>query len=207
MRPGTSTWLGSRGRGNWRRTIPLWDGSHHYGFDGQADARQTARNLVAMRRAKSKLGHYRSAGSATNEALRSSRTWRRPCLRRQHHLLLGSRETRGVRKAELDRAVGPWIESALARPGVSLLHLNPRIAVESTQLPQPFHRDPADQLLVAAARVLQVFQALPARPPCMTLAVVNGHHSLETPSTETTKADSRQLGGLLCRATRFSRRA
>jgi hypothetical protein len=41
----------------------------------------------------------------------------------------------------------------------------------------------------------------------MTLAVVNGHHSLETPSTETTKADSRQLGGLLCRATRFSRRA
>jgi PIN domain nuclease of toxin-antitoxin system len=27
--------------------------------------------------------------------------------------------------------------------------------VESTQLPQPFHRDPADQLLVATARILQ----------------------------------------------------
>jgi len=38
---------------------------------------------------------------------------------------------------------------------VSLLHLHPQIVVESTQLPQPFHRDPADQLLVATARILQ----------------------------------------------------
>jgi len=58
-------------------------------------------------------------------------------------------------RLKLDRAVGLWIESALAEPGVSLLHLNPQIVVESTQLPQPFHRDPADQLLVATARVLQ----------------------------------------------------
>jgi PIN domain nuclease of toxin-antitoxin system len=36
-----------------------------------------------------------------------------------------------------------------------LLHLNPQIVVESTQLLQPFHRDPADQMLVATARVLQ----------------------------------------------------
>ena len=58
-------------------------------------------------------------------------------------------------RLKLDRTVGLWIESALAEPGVSLLHLNPQIVVESTQLPQPFHRDPADQLLVATARVLQ----------------------------------------------------
>jgi PIN domain nuclease of toxin-antitoxin system len=38
---------------------------------------------------------------------------------------------------------------------VSLLYLHPQIVVESTQLPPPFHRDPADQLLVATARVLQ----------------------------------------------------
>src|SRR5258708_1600906 len=49
-------------------------------------------------------------------------------------------------RLKLDRAVGLWIEGALAEPGVSLLHLHPRIVVESTQLPQPFHRDPADQL-------------------------------------------------------------
>ena len=58
-------------------------------------------------------------------------------------------------RLKLDRAVGLWIESALSEPGMSLVHLHPLIAVESTQLPQPFHRDPADQLLVATARVFQ----------------------------------------------------
>jgi PIN domain nuclease of toxin-antitoxin system len=58
-------------------------------------------------------------------------------------------------RLKLNRTVALWIESALAEPGVSLLHLNPRIVVESTQLPQPFHRDPADQLLVATARILE----------------------------------------------------
>jgi PIN domain nuclease of toxin-antitoxin system len=58
-------------------------------------------------------------------------------------------------RLKLDRPVGLWIETALSEPGMSLLHLHPRIVVESTQLPQPFHRDPADQLLVATARVLQ----------------------------------------------------
>jgi len=58
-------------------------------------------------------------------------------------------------RLKLDRSIGLWLESAVAEPGVSLLPLNPQIVVESTQLPQPFHRDPADQLLVATARVLQ----------------------------------------------------
>jgi PIN domain nuclease of toxin-antitoxin system len=58
-------------------------------------------------------------------------------------------------RLKLDRPVGLWIEAALAEPCVSLLHLHPRIVVESTQLPQPFHREPADQLLVATARILQ----------------------------------------------------
>jgi PIN domain nuclease of toxin-antitoxin system len=35
-------------------------------------------------------------------------------------------------RLKLDRAVGLWIESALAEPGVSLLHLHPQIVVEST---------------------------------------------------------------------------
>jgi len=58
-------------------------------------------------------------------------------------------------RLKLDRVVGLWIESALAEQGVSLLQLHPQIVVESTQLPGNFHRDPADQLLVATARVLQ----------------------------------------------------
>ena len=49
-----------------------------------------------------------------------------------------------------------WINQALALPGVRLLELTPEIAVESTQLPAPFHRDPADQLLVTTARTLGI---------------------------------------------------
>ncbi|HEY7546272.1 MAG TPA: type II toxin-antitoxin system VapC family toxin [Blastocatellia bacterium] len=49
--------------------------------------------------------------------------------------------------------VAEWFDQALAYPGVQLLNLTPRIAVESTQLPGQFHRDPADQIIVATARV------------------------------------------------------
>jgi PIN domain nuclease of toxin-antitoxin system len=49
--------------------------------------------------------------------------------------------------------VAEWIDQALAYPGMQLLHLTPRIAVESTQLPGSFHRDPVDQIIVATARV------------------------------------------------------
>jgi PIN domain nuclease of toxin-antitoxin system len=48
--------------------------------------------------------------------------------------------------------VGQWIDQALAYPGIRLLPLDPKIAVASTQLPQPFHNDPADQIIVATAR-------------------------------------------------------
>ena len=46
-----------------------------------------------------------------------------------------------------------WLSQALGYPGVRLLDLSPQIAVESTQLPGTFHRDPADQIIVATARV------------------------------------------------------
>jgi len=49
-----------------------------------------------------------------------------------------------------------WIKQALAYPGVRLIELSPRISVESSQLPGTFHRDPADQIIVATARVLDV---------------------------------------------------
>jgi len=46
-----------------------------------------------------------------------------------------------------------WLEQALSYPGIQLLSLTPRIVVESTKLPGTFHRDPADQIIVATARV------------------------------------------------------
>jgi PIN domain nuclease of toxin-antitoxin system len=55
-------------------------------------------------------------------------------------------------RLELTLPVREWITAALAYPGVRLLALTPDIAVDSTQLPGEFHRDPADQLIVATAR-------------------------------------------------------
>jgi PIN domain nuclease of toxin-antitoxin system len=50
-------------------------------------------------------------------------------------------------------ALNEWFDDALNYPGVQLLELTPEIAVASTQLPGKFHRDPADQIIVATARV------------------------------------------------------
>jgi PIN domain nuclease of toxin-antitoxin system len=47
-----------------------------------------------------------------------------------------------------------WLEAAIRYPGISLIALTPEIAVTSTQLPEPFHRDPADRIIVATGIVL-----------------------------------------------------
>lgn len=52
--------------------------------------------------------------------------------------------------------VSDWLQQALSYPGVRLFELSPRVCEESTQLPGTFHRDPADQIIVATARVLDV---------------------------------------------------
>ena len=56
-------------------------------------------------------------------------------------------------RLELPRTLGEWIEQALNYPGVELIGLSPEIAIASTRLPGHFHRDPADQIIVATARV------------------------------------------------------
>ena len=56
-------------------------------------------------------------------------------------------------RLRLTMPVEHWLEQALAYQGVELIDLAPRIVVESTQLPGEFHRDPADQMIVATARV------------------------------------------------------
>lgn len=48
------------------------------------------------------------------------------------------------------------MDEALRLPGIQLIDLTPRIAIASTQLPGRFHRDPADQILVATARIYDV---------------------------------------------------
>jgi PIN domain nuclease of toxin-antitoxin system len=47
-----------------------------------------------------------------------------------------------------------WIHEALATPGVTLIPLEPEIAVASSRLPFEMHPDPADRILVATTRYL-----------------------------------------------------
>ena len=58
-----------------------------------------------------------------------------------------------LRRLQLAQDVRTWIARALAFPGVRLKGLSPAIAIESTRLPGAPHRDPADRILIATARL------------------------------------------------------
>jgi PIN domain nuclease of toxin-antitoxin system len=47
-----------------------------------------------------------------------------------------------------------WIELASRADGISLHPITPEICIESAELPGVFHGDPADQIIVATARLL-----------------------------------------------------
>lgn len=47
-----------------------------------------------------------------------------------------------------------WLEAAVAPPLVRRQGITPAIAAEVARLPDSFHRDPADRILVATARIL-----------------------------------------------------
>lgn len=49
-----------------------------------------------------------------------------------------------------------WFQDFLNRPGVRLTPLTAEAAMSSSFLPQPAHGDPADRLLMATARALDV---------------------------------------------------
>ena len=56
-------------------------------------------------------------------------------------------------RLKLPYPVAEWLTHALSYPPIHLLDLTPQIVVDATQLPGAFHRDPADQLIVATARI------------------------------------------------------
>ena len=47
-----------------------------------------------------------------------------------------------------------WLERAVAPPLVQLCGISPAVASEVAALPATFHRDPADRIIVATARVM-----------------------------------------------------
>jgi PIN domain nuclease of toxin-antitoxin system len=53
----------------------------------------------------------------------------------------------------LGRPLAQWMAKAVSAPGLSVEPLLPQTAVEAYSLPDGFHRDPADRLIVATARV------------------------------------------------------
>ena len=63
---------------------------------------------------------------------------------------LGMLEAKG--RIHLHAPCEQWVGEALATPGLTLVPLTPEIALASSRLPQPFHGDPADQIIVATAR-------------------------------------------------------
>jgi PIN domain nuclease of toxin-antitoxin system len=56
-------------------------------------------------------------------------------------------------KLGLGQDLDSWLDAAEAAPGVVMLDVTRAVLVESTRLPGNFHRDPADQIIVATARV------------------------------------------------------
>ena len=60
----------------------------------------------------------------------------------------------GLGRIRLALPLREWLDKAVAPPLVRRHGLSPAIAAEVAALPDSFHRDPADRILVATARVL-----------------------------------------------------
>jgi PIN domain nuclease of toxin-antitoxin system len=58
-----------------------------------------------------------------------------------------------LNRITLHTSVDRWSTEALSKPGINLLPLTPQIAIASVDLPEPMHKDPADRILVASARI------------------------------------------------------
>ena len=56
------------------------------------------------------------------------------------------------RQLTLDRPFAQWLHEAHRAAGMYVAELTTEILVESCDLPQPFHGDPADQMIVATVR-------------------------------------------------------
>ncbi len=59
-------------------------------------------------------------------------------------------------KLTMKEPVLQWIKEALSAPYIHLTPLSPEVAIESCQLPGEFHGDPADRIITASSRVLNV---------------------------------------------------
>ena len=56
-------------------------------------------------------------------------------------------------RMRLDRPLREWLERATAPPLVRIVPITPAVAARVAELPDSFHRDPADRIIVSAAIV------------------------------------------------------
>ena len=64
---------------------------------------------------------------------------------------VAKKESKGL--LHLSMPVRQWVARATQAPFIELLPLSVDIALESAHLPGSFHKDPADQMIVATARM------------------------------------------------------
>ncbi len=67
---------------------------------------------------------------------------------------IGMLEAKG--RIHLKEPVAQWIEKTLKAPSIYLTALSPEILIESCYLPGTIHADPADRMIIATARVLNI---------------------------------------------------
>ena len=59
-------------------------------------------------------------------------------------------------RLELDVPLAEWLDAAAHPRSVQIVGITPRIAAAVAALPDSFHRDPADRLIVATSRALSI---------------------------------------------------
>ncbi len=59
-------------------------------------------------------------------------------------------------RLELDVPLSEWLDAAAHPRSVQILTITPRIAAAVAALPDSFHRDPADRLIVATSRAMGI---------------------------------------------------
>lgn len=56
-------------------------------------------------------------------------------------------------RLELDRPVQEWIAATEMQDFCDFVPISNAVAIESVNLPEPLHRDPADRMIIATARI------------------------------------------------------
>ncbi|MFH0728110.1 MAG: type II toxin-antitoxin system VapC family toxin [Pseudomonadota bacterium] len=57
------------------------------------------------------------------------------------------------KKIELKITPEEWLSHAVGNTGIKIIEIGPKIALDACSLPGEFHKDPADRIIVATARV------------------------------------------------------